>query len=260
MHAFLFGDSHRPLFGAYHPAEGRVRAVGIVLCYPAGHEYIRVYRAFRNLADALSSRGFHVLRFDYYGAGESSGSGDEASIAEWQQNLDAAVDELKDTAQLDRVSLIGARLGASLAAFAATRRRDVDTLALWDPVVKGADYLAQLLDVQERWLRNRPRAKLPVGQTEASELIGFPLPSRLERELKELDLQSIGTVRARRVFAFATGDADPLEQLAARWQVPHEMHRFAGEGDWDRPQSVHLALFPANVMRAIVAAVADGTA
>ena len=48
------------------------RQSAIVLCQPLGHGYLRAHRAFRNLAVSLASQGFHVLRFDYYGCGDSA--------------------------------------------------------------------------------------------------------------------------------------------------------------------------------------------
>ena len=58
----------------------------------------------------------------------------------------AAIDELKrQVPGLDRVTLVGLRFGATLAAAAAAGRDDVERLVLWDPVVDGADYMQSVL-------------------------------------------------------------------------------------------------------------------
>ena len=81
MNPFYFGDSSRRLFGIYHPPKGQSpRSHGIVLCCPFGQEYMRSHRAFRQLANLLSRRGFHVFRFDYHGTGDSDGESTEASV------------------------------------------------------------------------------------------------------------------------------------------------------------------------------------
>ena len=57
--AFYFRQDDKPLFGFYHVPDGSpARAVGIVLCPPLGHEYIRCHRALRILGDLLAQSGF----------------------------------------------------------------------------------------------------------------------------------------------------------------------------------------------------------
>ena len=114
MNPFFFGSSEERLLGVHHPPRGRVpREVGVLLCYPLGQEYMRAHRAFRQLAMLLARRGFHVLRFDWFGTGDSAGAGEEGSIARWLEDARTAIDELKDTAGVTRVSLVGLRLGAA---------------------------------------------------------------------------------------------------------------------------------------------------
>ena len=44
-----------------------------------------------------------------------------------------------------QVTLVGLRLGATIAAAVAANRDDVDRLVLWDPVTDGADYMQSVL-------------------------------------------------------------------------------------------------------------------
>src|SRR5271157_706573 len=60
----LFGWLHRPR-GRFH---GRT---GVILCDPFGSEQNSIYRCYRQLAERLSSEGLWVMRFDYYGTGNS---------------------------------------------------------------------------------------------------------------------------------------------------------------------------------------------
>lgn len=184
MTPFFFGAATRRLFGLYTPAlatGGRQR--GIVLCHPWGQEYLRAHRSMRQLGNMLAVAGYHVLRFDYFGTGDSGGDMTEADLKGWQADVETAVEELKDTAGLARVSLLGLRLGATLAAqVAAKRRKDVDALVLWDPVVAGGDYLFELRRSDELSL---------VRSAESGgglEVLGFPLTATLLHDLQPIDL------------------------------------------------------------------------
>jgi alpha/beta superfamily hydrolase len=136
MTPFYFGSADRRLFGVYDPAHkigGATRAA--VVCYPSGDEQIHAYRTLRQLAARMSQAGIHVLRFDYYGTGDSSGETGEGDIASWCDDIKTAIAELKDMTGATRVSLVGLRLGANLAArVAAKRPAEIDNLVLWEPL------------------------------------------------------------------------------------------------------------------------------
>ena len=72
MRPFYFGDSEEALYGVYHSPQGEHRDEGVVLCAPFGQEAMRTHRALRQLATLLTKRGYHVLRFDYRGTGDSA--------------------------------------------------------------------------------------------------------------------------------------------------------------------------------------------
>lgn len=141
MNPFFFGSSRNQLFGAYDPPPTGGRR-GVVLCYPWAREYLLVHGTFRYLARLLAGAGYHVLRFDYSGTGDSAGEFEDAGVEQWVGDIHTAIDELRDVGQVAQVTLIGLRYGAALAARAARGRRDVERLVLWDPVADGATYLA----------------------------------------------------------------------------------------------------------------------
>jgi pimeloyl-ACP methyl ester carboxylesterase len=113
--------------------QGRTRAA--VICNPVGAEYVYAHRSLRHLASRLAQRGFHVLRFDYYGTGDSAGNDADASIDAMQEDVEFAIEAARDIAGVNRVTLIGLRLGAAIASRAAARQPDeVESLVLWDPL------------------------------------------------------------------------------------------------------------------------------
>jgi pimeloyl-ACP methyl ester carboxylesterase len=186
MTARLFGPSTRPLFGVYHAPSGpTAKTVGVVLCYPGPQEYRQAHFVYRKLALSLAADGFHVLRFDYFGTGDSSGDSSEVSVAQWVRDIETAVAELRDISGVRRVSLVGMRLGAALALRAAASL-PVAQLVLWDPVVSGADYLRQLDALQRRILEDTHYPE--DDRRHPEELLGYVMPRALRGELERVDL------------------------------------------------------------------------
>ena len=180
MTPLFFGDRTRRLFGVYSPGHAvGARARGAVLCAPWGPEYLRAHRSLAQLGKWLNEAGVHVLRFDWHGTGDSAGDMAEARLDGWVDDLHSAIDELKDTAGLQRVSLVGLRLGATLALrAAATRRRDIDGLVLWDPVMNGREHLAELRALHAATLGLRGLQAGP------QELLGFAVSEALANVAK----------------------------------------------------------------------------
>jgi len=202
MEPFYFRGPSGMLFGVYHPPESREpRDVGVVLCYPLGQEYIRSHRAFLRLAAMLSSKGFHVLRFDYSGSGDSEGDSSEQTIGDLIDDISAATDELKGGSGASRICLVGLRLGGALSVIAGIRRGDVDAVVLWDPVVDGAAHLKHLKSLHEEWLSGSfADPASGSGGSNAFEALGFPLGGPMLADLESLDLLELREKPADEVF------------------------------------------------------------
>jgi pimeloyl-ACP methyl ester carboxylesterase len=211
----LFGPRDGRLFGVFHGASAAPRAEGIVLCQPMGHEYIRAHRTFRQIAVQLAEAGFPVMRFDYFGCGDSTGDGAEGTLPRWIADVHAAIDELRETAGVPAVSLVGLRLGASIALLAAASRADVRRIMLCDPVLDGRAYLAELRTLQRRWLKGRPDSRLFAFNPRGTELIGFPLPAAVQQDIEHIDLRGAVAQDASRVRVLAAG---------GDWDVPAQVH------------------------------------
>jgi pimeloyl-ACP methyl ester carboxylesterase len=183
MTPLFFGSAQRRLFGAYEaPRVSAANASAVLLCYPWGQEYIRSHRAMRRLASLLAGGRRHVMRFDYFGTGDSMGESREASLSGWEQDIETAMEELRDTSGATRVTLVGLRLGATLAARVAARnKKTTEALILWDPVVSGPEYVGELLGSSQTCL----------ASGEVREVHGFPLTSQFVDELRELDLPAL---------------------------------------------------------------------
>lgn len=194
MTPFFFGRGRRRLFGLYEPpldAGAGTRAV--LLCQSWGAEYIHAHRAVRHLAKLLSEAGFHALRFDYQGTGDSAGEAEDAAVAAWEDDVAQAIEELEAMSGTPRLSLVGMRIGANLAAAVAARRpASVGQLVLWDPVLNGNDYVAELHARAHARLSGVPLLHpRPAASGGGYEVLGHPMTAALEREFRALDLTAM---------------------------------------------------------------------
>ena len=140
------GTATHTLLALYDPPDAGAYGSGIVLCNPWGQEHIRAYGTMRFLAKRLQKAGHHVLRFDYYGCGDSGGDFTDASVDQWCQDTMMVVEELKTLSGVSTVTLLGARLGAVVASLVAAERPDIDRLVLWDPIIDTASYVAEMVE------------------------------------------------------------------------------------------------------------------
>ena len=261
MLPLYFGSSSARLFGVYHPAgSARPRQSGVVLCPPAGHEYIRAHRSLRQLAVRLSGAGFHVMRFDYFGCGDSAGEAEDASLTTWIGDIGAAVEELQDTAGVRRVCLVGLRLGATLAAHAAEDRSDVDAVVLWDPVVSGREYLDGLRRLQQQWLHDRPGSRRFAFSRHVPEVIGFPLTERMRHGLDAMDLRALRRTSLRRIVVRSPQEQGAHKEwiVATGTALPSELDlQGLPAGDWHRPELVHTALLAPRMVQRVAGLVEE---
>ncbi len=143
--AIHLGDGERSFFGWYHAEESAAPADRVaVVCAPVGHEYTRSHRSLRHLADRFARAGIPALRFDYHGIGDSAGSDLDADrLATWIGNIELAVARARRLSARSAVTLVGVRLGATLAALA-SRELDVEELVLWNACTRGKPYVREL--------------------------------------------------------------------------------------------------------------------
>ena len=142
---FLNRDGQR-LFGVLHRVEAESdRAV--VVCAPLFDEKLWSHRVLVNFARFLASRGVPVLRFDYFGDGESEGRFEDASVSTRLRDIRDAVAFCQRETGAKRIYLAGLCYGATLALRAAAELAipDVAGVIAWAPVMDGERYLNDIL-------------------------------------------------------------------------------------------------------------------
>jgi pimeloyl-ACP methyl ester carboxylesterase len=157
-----------------------------------GQEYMRSHRTFVQLAVRLANVGFPVLRFDYFGTGDSSGDSEQGNSLQWIVDISSAVDELKRQSGLKKICLVGLRLGASLATITGERRKDIDSLVLWDPIVDGESYIRELKKLQAQMMKySYARMKKLTRDGTHTEILGFPISDLMFSDLMGINLLQI---------------------------------------------------------------------
>lgn len=145
----MFFGAQEYLYGVYHAvADGSARGA-VLMCPAVGSEYMRTHRAFRQIADQLACDGYSVLRFDYSCTGNSAGDHEHASWQNWIEDTRVAGQKLRELSGIEKLSVLGLRLGATLAC-EAFHVQPLAQLYLWDPVIIGTDFLRDLDNQHER--------------------------------------------------------------------------------------------------------------
>lgn len=211
MKQSFFGSRTRALFGNT-AAPSKPSREGVVLCYPAVYEYNQSHWAFKKLQLSLARAGLHVLRFDYYGVGDSAGDLEDGTLAGWEGDIRTALEELAESSQCRSLSLVGLGLGAALAVRVA-RKAQLKTLVLWNPVLSGNRYIDELFERDED-----ENLHLLHGNrgTDRDEAMGYPFTRALRLALTSLDLMREPLPKTKRVQLFCSHASPLAEQYAQR--------------------------------------------
>jgi len=176
-------NDNEPVFSWIHlPKDKKISKMGVVICNPLGYEYSHTHRTIRHLSDSLAYSGYANIRFDYHGTGDSFSDLFEANrIKTFIENIDTAVEELKQKTGVTEICLIGLRMGATLAA-TYCKSRSVDKLILWSPCIKGRLYVREMQTLEK--LASHSSGDNP----DYIDSGGFIITDKTAHELKELDL------------------------------------------------------------------------
>lgn len=255
MNPVFFGRSATRLYGIYHPAKGAtVHDEGIVLCYPMGQEYMRAHRAFRMLSLMLAKRGYHVFRFDYFGTGDSAGESGAGSLEQWQKDLKSAIQELKETADVSRVSVVGLRLGGAIAFNGILERDDVHRLVMWDPVTQGSAFVEELLGAGGE---DPERRRAELERHGSVGILGFPLKTEMVQELKQLDIleANIDAIPVEKIYLVVSHEQPSFQQFAEKLSKVHPASKYEcipADGRWNEVDNFGSALVPQEIIQGIV--------
>ncbi len=253
---YYFGTADSALFGVYAPPSGSVaRQAAVLLCAPIGAEYMRTHYAVRLVSTQLARAGFHTLRFDYHGTGDSSGNVGAGQFDLWADDIALAAQELIEKSGVKDLTVVGLRMGAALAVEAlASQDIDAQGLVLWDPVVSGGEYLAAMEKLHSEVAAER---KAPLRKTD--ELFGFRFPQDLRAELQRLELADrLRQVEVKKAALVVSEDLPQYGVLltAMRSQWPDASFSIVGEpAGWNNLKKAFEGRMTGPIVRAVVEAV-----
>jgi len=208
---FYFG-SDDSLYGIYQwPVEGKKDRGAILLCSSVYLESFNAHRAFKQLSTLLSEAGYHVLRFDYFGTGDSLGYDNDANVDRWLNDIQCAAQELIKCSGHQEISLLGFRFGAILAAM--SNIKPIDKLLLWEPVFDGSKYVEQLLIKYRATLKDLNYIRKHPTIEQENEIIGFEFSKTVRESLSSYKLlESKGLVSCNHLFAFTSNEISELQR------------------------------------------------
>ena len=246
-----FGPSDRPVFGWLHtPGDGRASGA-VVLCPPLARERASVHDTYRALAERLAEAGLVAVRFDYEGTGDSAGTdAGPGRIEAWLASVDQAVALARSTG-VDRVGLVGMRMGAVLAAAAAERLSGVDVvgvdaLVAWDPCWSGRTFVRQQRSISLLRFGAEDTGVAP------GELPGFRFDDMTITAIGALRLPVGGVQAARRALVLSRPDATvPAAARAELASTTVEWQEAAGQAELVDVEPV-LSQIPTQTMEHVV--------
>jgi alpha-beta hydrolase superfamily lysophospholipase len=230
-HPLYFESEGDQLFAWLHlPMQSSFSNLGVIVCAPFGYESICAHRGMREFAESIAGSGIPAMRFDYLGTGDSADApGKVDQIQRWVGDITAAICELKRRTGVERVCLLGIRLGALLATLAAAQSATVDSLILIGPVVTGRRYVRELRTTQLAGIAlsgaapNENESGIPAAAN-SLEAGGFTFSAEMLASLASIDLQASAPPPVRSILIL---DNDKLPSAKhwseALFQTPIEL-------------------------------------
>lgn len=196
---------------------------GIVICYSALAEQLRLYRLEVLAARAFAAQGHAVIRFHYRGAGHSGGLTEAMTLDTMIEDAERAACLLGAETGVAAIGWCGARWGALVAGLAALRHPE-DPVALWAPVTDADQYLAEAL--QARRLRatlRRMDARTTIAEAREEmrrsgylDVLGFPMHRGLYESATGRSLLELAVGPPRSVLLMQVSRGRELTAALAR--------------------------------------------
>ena len=187
------------LYGCYNLATDFRHAPAVLICQPTGHEYERCHRAMRQLAVQSAKKGISAMRFDYFATGDSAGNCDEISLSRMCLDIRQAIRHCCDKTGVEQLTVVGVRLGATLAARLASTCSEIESLVLYAPVFDGEMLLAEWQRDQDAFYAG---FSIQLKKPEPGEILGFPVTENFQKELAQKFTPEAPGPALRRVLTF----------------------------------------------------------
>jgi len=190
----------------------------------------------------LSDAGCHVFRFDYFGIGDSAGESGDGGVDRWKADICAAFQELKDISRATKISLVGVRFGATLAALTSVDLLSVNELVLWDPVVLGRKYIEELRAINDNL---GDFFKTTRKNDNFEELMGYPFPPSLREGIEKINLLLLNQFKTNRIVLITSEEKKEYWDLRNQFEAKGnyvEHHIVSDTSKWETPEAYDQAV------------------
>ncbi|MDH5392239.1 MAG: alpha/beta hydrolase [Gammaproteobacteria bacterium] len=236
------------------PTVAYYRDSAVLLCNSIGHEYIRSHRALKQLAIKLADMGYYVLRFDYNGVGDSSGDFDNVNLADWQDNIMLASEELRAISGQHKITVIGLRVGATLSLLSSEQCK-FNSMILWDPVVSGKQFVSNLMALHKQLLVDRmwfvkDRSE---DDTPGNEYLGYKYSDNVIHDFEKIFFSAFNMTNNAPVNAVCTsaGEMHDLNRYADQNTDKTSFAYVEDMGNWQELKYIDSSLTATNVLHHI---------
>lgn len=175
-------DGNKLFFWHHIPANNDNKTVAIIVG-PVGPEYMHCFRSIKLLSDSIAEAGFHTIRYDPIGMGNSSGSLEDENIwSKWRDTPKALFQHLKEQHNVDNAVLIGLRSGCLIVS-ECLHDFPVEAAVFWYPYTRGAAYIRDIELLDSMLYEN---SKIKKGQTLNGG--GYPVTQQLKESISKVNL------------------------------------------------------------------------
>ena len=245
IEASFLGPDDARLFSCLHVPSAPPTA-GVLVCSPLHADFVKNYRSEVLLAREFADHGIAVLRFHYRGQGHSDGEASDVTLRSLVDDAVLALDHLRTRTGVDRIGLVGSRLGGLVTAAVASTLEEAP-LVLWEPVLRSDTYVREAIRSKMiSSLSSAPQDKLSsdalmsyLNDRGSVDIHGYPLFRDLVRSLEGRSLvgELGSTPRAVYVTQISRGPSIRGDLFAVldewtRLGFDADVQRVAGEVAW----------------------------
>jgi pimeloyl-ACP methyl ester carboxylesterase len=244
----LIGPPNKKVFASIIPPKRNNLHEAVLLCYPFGQEYMRAHKAFRQLANLLSRKGYTVMRFDYPGTGDSYGDGKDIGYNEWLEQAHSALNFLKSETNFENIHVIGLRLGALVATELAAKNTCIKKIVLWDPFVNGASFIQDcttqlsdpLLEPNDIW-----------------NIHGYPLPKIFREQVIASNTENMSFPEAITITQVLSHENEDSRIIHTSHSTQATQKVIGPASDWNYVDMVGSILMPTALIQSIVSSLTN---
>jgi alpha/beta superfamily hydrolase len=221
---FFSNTRRQRLYSVLHLADEAQKEhdFGVVFCAPLFEEKLWSHRVLVNYARSLAAQGIPVLRFDYFGDGESEGRFEEATVSSRVADILDAVEFCRSRSGVRRIFLLGLCYGAALA-LSAARSGAVDGIVAWAPIMNGEQYASDLLRahlgaqvvLHRKVIHDREALMQQIRNGESVNIEGYEIGNPFFSELVATDTRKLIEEQTKQVALVQIAPAERIDSQYA---------------------------------------------